>query len=240
MCVLSLALTSGLWGDDIPSDPPDPAVETAVKPPEPAMDTPIEKRVFGVLPNYRTVQETGVYAPIGASRKLAIATRDATDAPVFLIGGLYAVLGQWRNQHPAFGQGVKGLFHRYATSYADQAAGTYLTEGILPVLTREDPRYFRRGKELGGSVPRRVGYAVSRIFVTRTDSGATTVNYSELIGNGVGAGIANAYYPAERRVHDDFQRWGVLLGTDAVAQILREISPDLRQRLFRRRPKTGN
>jgi len=96
-----------------------------------------------------------------AGHKLMIATRDSTDAPLFVLGGLYATLAQLRNQHPRFGQGVKGFAHRYSTALADVAISDYLTEGVFPVMLREDPRYFRRGRESGSSMPHRIGYAVS-------------------------------------------------------------------------------
>ena len=108
-----------------------------------------DKRVFGVLPNYRTAEDTGVYEPITAKQKLTIATKDTLDYPLFALGAGFAGLAQLANQHPDFGQGTKGYAHRYATAYADQFTGNYLTEGFLPVLFHEDPRYFRRGAGRG-------------------------------------------------------------------------------------------
>ncbi len=40
---------------------------------------------------------------------------------------------------------------------------------------------------------------LSRLFVTRTDAGATRFNYSESIGNAAAAAISNVYYPAAER-----------------------------------------
>ena len=68
-----------------------------------------------------------------------------------------------------------------------------MTEAIVPAVTREDPRYYTMGK--GGFV-KRTGYAVSRLFITRTNSGKSTFNLSEIVGAGAAAGIGNAYYPA--------------------------------------------
>ena len=71
-----------------------------------------------------------------------------------------------RTPNPEFGQGLKGYAHRYATTYADYMIGNVMTEGAMPSLLHEDPRYYRRGY---GSVPVRVAWAVSRILITHTD-----------------------------------------------------------------------
>jgi hypothetical protein len=51
-----------------------------------------------------------------------------------------------------------------------------LHDGSDPTLTREDPRYYTLGR--GGFI-KRTGYAVSRLFITRTDAGKNTFNLSE-------------------------------------------------------------
>jgi hypothetical protein len=71
----------------------------------------------------------------------------------------------------------------------------------MPSLLREDPRYFQRGQ---GSFWGRVGYATSRIPVTRNDSGGTRFNSSELLGNCIAVGISNAYYPDGRTAAANF------------------------------------
>src|SRR5579862_1494617 len=226
-CALLFAIGGALFAEDSPD-----AVGTpdSIRPSEaqPAAKEP-DKRVFGVLPNYRTAEETGTYAPITSHQKLTIATKDTIDYPLFLLGAGFAGLAQLSDQHGDFGQGMKGFAHRYVTSYADQATGNYMTEGLLPILFHEDPRYFRRGT---GPKWGRAGYAASRIFVTKTDSGRSMFNFSEVVGNGISAGISNAYYPGERSVNDNFQRLYVALATDAVSQILKEFWPDVKRKFF--------
>lgn len=222
VCALGLLLSAALSAQTASGPSPDAA---PVQPAEP------DKRVLGVLPNYRTAEDTGVYTPITPRQKLVIATKDTVDYPLFLLGGAFAGLAQLTDQHPDFGQGVKGFAHRWGTAYADQAIGNYLTEGFLPVLLHEDPRYFRRGNTRGG-VWSRTGYAASRIFVTKTDSGHTTFNFSEVVGNGIAAGIGNAYYPGERGWSDNVSRLATALATDAISQVLKEFWPDIKQKYF--------
>lgn len=201
---------------------------------EPPAAPEATQRVLGVLPNYRTVEDTGVYQPITARQKFVIATKDTLDYPLMIVGLGFAGLGQITNQHPDFGQGAKGFAHRYGTSYADQFTGNYMTEGILPMLLREDPRYFRRGSGRGG-VLSRTSYAASRIFITKTDRGRTTFNFAEVLGNGISAGIANAYYPRERGLSDNLARLSTQLATDAFSQVLKEFWPDIKRKYLARR-----
>ncbi len=169
-------------------------------------------------------------------QKLRIAFKDSFDYPLIILGGAYAGLYQIENSHPEFGQGTKGYFRRFGTSYCDQVSGNMMTEGFMPILLHEDPRYFRMAE---GSKMARAWYALSRIFVTRTDSGARSFNYSEVVGNGIAAGIGLSYYPDNRNVPDYLQNWGVELGTDAASQVLKEFWPDIKRWWYVRHHKTG-
>jgi hypothetical protein len=231
VCALGLLLSVTLSAQN--ASDPRPAPEIAAAPEAPTVAEP-DKRVFGVLPNYRTAQETGVYTPITSHQKLVIATKDTIDYPLYFLGAGFAGLAQLSDQHPDFGQGLKGYAHRWGTAYADQFTGNYLTEGFLPILFHEDPRYFRRGE---GKKWGRTGYAASRIFVTKTDSGKNTFNFAEVVGNGISAGISNAYYPTERGWSDNTSRLATALATDAISQILKEFWPDVKRRYFSHRQR---
>jgi len=188
-----------------------------------------DKRILGVLPNYRTVQDTGEVEPIPGRRKMWIAYKDTFDYPIWVLAAGFAGLYQIENENPSFGQGAKGYFKRYGTSLADQMMGNILTEGVFPVLLHEDPRYFRRGT---GSKKARTWYAATRVFVTRTDSGAHRVNFSELLGNSIAVGVSNAYYPDDRDLSDNLHKLGLQLGTDAFSNVLKEFWPDIKHKFF--------
>lgn len=185
-----------------------------------------DKRVLGVLPNYRTAEMSAIGHPLTAEQKLKVALKDSFDYPLIFVGAGYAGLYQLENSHPEFGQGFKGYLRRFGTSYCDQVNGNMMTEGIMPILLREDPRYFRMAE---GSVGKRTWYALTRIFVAHTDSGAQTFNFSEILGNGVAAGIGLSYYPDNRNFPDYLQNWGIQLGTDAGSQVLKEFWPDIKR-----------
>lgn len=185
-----------------------------------------DKRIFGVLPNYRTAEMSAEVTPLTAKQKLRIATKDSFDYPLVFVGAGYAALYQLENNHPEFGQGVKGYFDRFGTSYADQVIGNFMTEGFMPILLHEDPRYFRKAE---GTKKSRTWYALTRILVTKTDSGKTTFNFAEVTGNGIAAGIGLAYYPDSRNVPDYLTNWGTQLLTDATSQVLKEFWPDVKR-----------
>ncbi len=185
-----------------------------------------DKRIFGVLPNYRTAEMSAEYQPISPKRKLIIATKDSFDYPLVILAMAYAGVYQLDNNHPQFGQGLSGYASRLGTSYADQVIGNYMTEGFMPILFHEDPRYFRMAE---GPKMRRTWYALSRIFVTGEDSGGTTFNFAEVVGNGIGAGIGLSYYSDNRNVPDYLQNLGIALGTDASSQVLKEFWPDVKR-----------
>jgi hypothetical protein len=193
--------------------------------------TPPDKRVFGVLPNYRTAEQTAVYEPITPKQKFAIALKDSFDWPNYLVAAGFAGLYQLENSNPSFGQGLKGYAKRYITSYADQCIGNVMTEGLFPTILHEDPRYFRHPS---GTVKYRIWYAATRIFVTRTDSGGTRFNYSEVVGNSVATAISNLYFPDSRNVSDNVQKLAIQLGADSFSNVLKEFWPDIKRKWFKK------
>src|SRR5579862_6897423 len=134
-------------GNEVTTPEVTPAEQPAAPP---AGSQQIDKRIFGVLPNYRTADGSAPFMPISAKRKFYIAAKDSFDYPVYPLSAAFAGLYQLDDQNPSFGQGVKGYAKRFAASYADQAIGNMMTEAIMPALLHEDPRYFRIGAA-GGS-----------------------------------------------------------------------------------------
>jgi hypothetical protein len=221
-----------------PSATADPAsAQDAASPSKPAADplaTPEDKRIFGVLPNNRTIDGAIPFAPISAKRKITIAYRDSFDWPVYPTAAAFASLYQLENQNPSFGQGVAGYAKRLAASYGDQMIGNMMTEGFIPALGHQDPRYFRLGE---GTKWHRTGYALSRIFVARMDSGKNTFNFSEWGGNSIAVAISNAYYPDTRNVSDNVSKLMIQCATDAFSNVLKEFWPDVKRYFQRRHEK---
>ena len=211
----------------------EPKPVTPASGPDPSL--PVEdKRIMGVLPNYRTAEMTSVYTPITAGYKMKIALKDSFDYPLFFIGAGYALVYQAEDNHSEFGQGTKGYFHRLGTSYADQVIGNMFTEGFFPVLFHEDPRYFRMNE---GKVSKRILYSLSRIVVTKTDKGNTSFNFAEVFGNGAASAIGLSYYPDSRSFGNFTENWGIQLFTDATSQLLKEFWPDIKRSWKKKHPE---
>ncbi len=188
---------------------------------------PPDKRAYGVLPNYRTVEPGVRTEPLTSKQKFTIAAKDSFDYPIFFVSGVLSGISHLQNQNESFGQGASGYAKRYVTGYADQALGNILVEGGLPTLLHQDPRYFRKGT---GSWSSRTAYALSRVIVTRTDRGRAAPNFSELFGNAAVAGIGNLYYTDSRTLGDNASRAISFTATDAIGNVLKEFWPDAKRR----------
>src|SRR5207302_1817787 len=71
-----------------------------------------------------------------------------------------------------YGEGWDAYGKCYVAGLADGNVSSFLGDYVFASLIHQDPRYFRRGE---GAAPARIGYAVSRVFIGRMDSGATAL-----------------------------------------------------------------
>ena len=189
------------------------------------------KRILWIFPNYRAVSANTQLPPLSLKDKFWLATQDSFDYSSFISAGIIAGASQANKSYPEFGQGAKGYGRYYWHAVTDQAVGNYLTEAIAPAVTREDPRYYTLGH---GGFFKRTGYAVSRLLITRSDSGGRTINFSEIVGNGAGAGISDLYYPSRERTWTKTgQKWVTQIALDGVFNIVKEFWPDINRAIFR-------
>jgi hypothetical protein len=189
-------------------------------------------RMFYVMPNYLTVDGQSEVPPVSWKEKFAMAAKGSFDPYEFFIVGVVAGIRQGKNSDPSFGQGMEGYAKRYGTAFADQVDGNVMVGGLYPTILKIDPRYYRLGR--GGFV-NRFGYAISRIFVARRDSGSSMFNIPEFAGNATAIAISNVYYPAaDRTVSSNISNWGTQMGLDAFGNELKEFWPDVHGYLQRR------
>ena len=189
-------------------------------------------RIFGVMPNYLTVNGDEQYKPLTVKEKFKITAAGAFDYYEFGLVAVLAGIAQAENNDSVWGQGWGAYGKRYAASFGDQMFGNMFVGAVYPSILRHDPRYFRRGR---GGFFRRSGYAISRVFVTQRDAGGQTCNYSEFLGNASAAALSNVYHPAsERSFGDTADTFGVQLAIDAFGNQLKEFWPDIKHKVFRR------
>ena len=151
------------------------------------------KRILWIIPNYRAVSANEHLPPLNFKGDLWLATQDTFDYSYFILVAGLAGIDMAGKSEPAFGQGAQGYGKYYWHNFVDGGIENYMTEAIVPAATREDPRYYTLGK--GGFV-KRTGYAVSRLFITRTNSGNSTFNLSESRRGRGGSGHRQCLLPA--------------------------------------------
>lgn len=190
------------------------------------------KRILWIIPNYRAVSADTELPPLSTKGKFWLATEDSFDYSSLVLAGIIAGISQARNDTPEFHHGAAAYGRYFWHTYTDEVVGNYFTEALLPIATRQDPRYYTLGHS-GGGFLHRTGYALTRLVITRTDSGKNTFNVSEVLGNAVGAGISDFYYPrAERTWGKTGEKWLLQLGIDAVFDVAKEFWPDIDRRIF--------
>ncbi len=123
----------------------------------------------------------------------------------------------WR--HAAFAK-------RFVATVGDYSSENFFSDFVLASALHEDTRYRRLGPAHG--FWNRMGYAISRAVVTRTDTGTGTFNWANVLGCGMSAGLSNAYYPpASRTASVSLVNWGTNIAGAGLANIAPEFGPDV-------------
>ncbi len=234
--VLALAAT-GAWGqepagaagkDAAPQAADRTLADNAAKTPS-ALLPPDPSSAAAIQP----AQPRQTYRPLTPHQKFMIFVHSTYDPTTFANAGFDAGIGQGTGDHPDYGQGSEGFGKRYGASLASSESGVFFSRFLLPTLLHQDPRYFQLGE---GSFKHRAAYAVSRAFVTRTDSGGKSFNTSHVLGTALSIALSNAYVPENERGFDrTVIRIGNSLATDAALNVLREYWPEVLRKAARNR-----
>lgn len=192
------------------------------------------KRMFWLVPNFAAVSANTQLPPLSTREKFSLASHDAVlDYSSFTWAGVLAAQAWWLNSDPELGGGAAGYGRYYWRTFVDGASGAYFTEAIVPALTHEDPRYYTLGH---GGFRRRTWYSLSRTFVTKTDSGGSQFNWSEVGGNACVAALSNAYYPPqERGASQTIRDFGTQMESAALNNVVKEFWPDIRRKILRQK-----
>jgi hypothetical protein len=196
-----------------------------------SVPTPGQHRILHLVPAFDVAAADAPYRPLTAKRKFTLAADQIGDRFTLFKAAVGGALGQ-ATDLPEYGQGWDAYGARVGASAGDATFYGIFSQAVFPVVLKQDPRYFRLGSGTSGH---RVGYALSRVLVTRGDSGRPQPNASRWLGSLAGAGMSYAYYPAANRtVRKTFARAGVSVAIDAGVNVLKEFWPELRGKLSRR------
>jgi hypothetical protein len=200
-----------------------------VPPSSPALNEAADDhRMFKVLPNYKTINDPDQpVVALSTGEKFAL-VEHYFDPFTFVFTSITAGLEQESNEKAGYGQGAMGYAKRYGADFTDGFTNELFVTAVFPTLLHEDPRYYRLGH--GGAL-KRTGYALSRILIAHSDSGASRINGSEFLGNFVSGALSMTYYPqSERSVGGVFTRMSVEIGYDSLFNVLKEFYPDLKRK----------
>ena len=88
-----------------------------------------------------------------------------------------------------------------------------------------------------GSFVHRAAYSVSRILITRTDSGHHQLNISEIFGSALAAAISTySYHPrTDKTLLNTAGVWGTEVSYDTLTIVLKEFWPDVRRKIRKKK-----
>jgi len=201
-------------------------------------------RLGGILPNFLTLEHGGNLPPLTWKQKYEVVARGTFDPVQYPWWGFLAGLDQAADSDSQLGQGAKGYAKRYGLVAGDGIIENFMTQAVFPSILRQDPRFFQTSN---GSFVHRSGYAISRIFITRSDSGKTQFNYSEIFGAGFAAAVSTySYHPkgahlgtpeyiaSDRTFLNFASTWGTQVSLDTMTIVIKEFWPDIRRKISRK------
>jgi hypothetical protein len=140
------------------------------------------------------------------------------------------------NSRPHYGTDSGAFGERLGAAELKQVTESFFSYGLYASVFHEDPHYYVMGPGPGHSIVHRAVYSASRVLLTRTDNGATSVNWAKLAGMGSATALTNAYYPPQDRgIGESMGAYGSSLGISALMLELHEFMPDLKRAIRRHR-----
>jgi hypothetical protein len=144
----------------------------------------------------------------------------------FLSPGAYAqsivsgTIGEWMDgendhHHANPGDFTADSLTRAARSFTFRANANFFEKFFFASIFKQDPRYHRSGKKGVGA---KIGYAVSRIFITQGDrNGKDEFNISLMAGGLAASGMANLW---ERDKRTDINHFATRFGSHMAFTVL--------------------
>lgn len=172
------------------------------------------------------------WRPLSPKEKFHVFLAHTYSPRTFANAGIDAVKDKIRSDDREYETGSMGFGQHYGIELATSETDMFFERFLVPTLLKQDPRYFRNPE-----LPffRRALYSVSRVVITRADSGRDTFNASKVLGGAASQALSDLYVPGQRqglgpirdRVTFDLLR-------DAGVNLFHEFWPDLHRKLFHR------
>jgi hypothetical protein len=180
------------------------------------------------------VIEPGERTPALSNRdKLLFPLRESIRPIVLVPIVISATWGIYSNNDPKLGTDGTGWAERAGEAALRQTSIRVFSDGLLPILTHEDPRYRRQAY---GPVFERGEYAIRRTFVNQRDNGSLGFNWSDILGRGMAGALTMAYYPEQSQSASVvFRTWGLAVAGSAGVNLFQEFWPDIQRKVLHRR-----
>lgn len=171
-------------------------------------------------------------APVTVEQKWQFFVQETFTPLTILASAATGGVSQATNTDPKYGVGSLAMAKRFGAATADNVTQNFFSDFVMASVLHEDNKYRRRGERYG--FWSRVGYAVSRAVVTRTDAGASTVNWSNFTGTALSVGLSNAYYPTRsRNLNATAINWASSSAGVGFGNLFPEFLPDFKRCLKR-------
>ena len=184
-------------------------------------------QVGRTLSPYDNVVNVGTIAPPQTARDKVVGALRTSGAPFSLAGSVLAAgYSHVVDGSPNYGTNSVAFGQRVGAAVARGTSQTIFSAGVMAPVLHQDFRYYQLGPQL--PLVNRVGYAITRPLVGRTDSGKTTPNIALLSGYLGAAFLTRTYYPERNQsVSEVMKTYGGSLGGAALGYAVHEFFPDL-------------
>src|SRR5712691_9558504 len=163
--------------------------------------------------------------PLSTKQKFELFAGESVAPSRFLSSAAGAGISQAQKSLEGYGQELGGYGKRFGSSMATAASNNFFETFLIASLLHRDPRYF---VTLHGGAGHRIGYALSRIVVSRKDDGRDAANWPGILGPLLAESLASSYLPVkEQTAGRTFQRYGIRIGLNTASNALREYWPTI-------------
>jgi hypothetical protein len=174
------------------------------------------------------VQTTASLTPPSVSEKWNFFLAETLTPLTLVAAGADATVSQMTRSAPLYGKHFwrHGAFlERFGATVGDDVSQNLFADFLLASALHEDTRYIRKGPSHG--MWPRIGYAISRAVIARTDSGDVTFNWANVTGCAMSAALSNAYYPKPSRTPGVAAvNWGTNVAGAGLTNLLPEFGSD--------------
>jgi hypothetical protein len=175
------------------------------------------------------------YAPLSPHCKLDLFLKQTYSPYTFASAAFGATEAQATGQWPHYGGGMQGWGKRFGATLANTESRRFIQGFALSTMLHQDPRYFYSPNRR--FFPR-VWYSATRAVITKNDQGDSTFNTSEFLGALFSSALQNSYYPRhDRSLGDTMNRFSGAVSSDAIGDLLREFTPDMKSLFRKHAPK---